>query len=329
MANILENRVLTGVVQKLEPQDLVGINEIVSDTIPNPSNIVEWDEITLSRDLATFSAPDAESNRVDPEAVTQRQARTASIREKKALKPSTLAWLREPGTRDMQRAESAIRRELQDLRLRVDRRVEWMVWEALHNSITYSTDEYKINVTYNIPSENQQDPTQLSNGSALWDDDTSSTPIEDLVEMQEIVEQNSASSPDVVYMPRKVMRAIIDNDQVNELVGDGRMQEMIARDGRITTLAGLDLRVYDATYTADDGTTDRFVGENDIVMLDSSRDIVSMLEAPALDPKANFDPGFFSKSWEEEDPATTNILVEYQSLPIVRLPESVYVTNVL
>lgn len=331
MANILENRVLTGVIRKLDPpQNLIGVSDIVDETIPAPSNLIEWDEISLSKELAQFSAPDAEANRVDRDGVTLREARTASIREKKNLKGKTLSWLREPGTENQQMARAGVRRAEEDLNRRIQKRVEWMIWQALHGSITYQTEDYNLNVTFNLQSSHQDDPTSLSNGQALWSDDKNATPIQDLIEMQEIVEDDSNSSPNTVFMTRKVLRNIVSNSQVQSIIGEDQLTEQLFQTGQIQSMAGLDVVIYDASYNDSSGNSQKFVGQNDVVVMDTNfSNVVDMIEAPAVDPKANFGPGMFSKSWETEDPPAINVLTEYQVLPILRKPDAVYTTNVL
>lgn len=330
MPDPLRHEVLTGLVRKLDRQpNLIGLELAPVDTVD--SNLFTWDEIHRNRDMAEFSDPDGEAHIVDNQGEIERTGEVASIREKKTIKGSTMAWLRRPGTEHQQYGLAKLRREIQHLNDRVDKREEWMVWQALHNEINYTRDGYEFKITFNIPASHRAQP------STLWSDHTNSTPVQDLLLWSELIETDSGFTADRVYMTKKVMRNLVANDSIRQLLGEGTVQEQVALTGQIQTLAGLTLVLYDAAYeeTDEDGNTvvRKFVGNNDIVMLpdpsEPNSPIVERKVAPSTDPKANFRSGKFSKTWTTEDPARTNALIELNVVPVINLPEAIYVTDVL
>ena len=330
MADPLSHEVLTGLVRKLEQQpNLIGLEEVAPATDPVDSNQFKYDEIHRNRDMAEFSDPDGEAYVVDNQGEIERNGETATIKEKKTIKGSTMSWLRRPGTENQQYGLAKLRREMSHLNDRVDKREEWMVWRAVHNSIDYvrPDDGYEFHITFNIPDDHMVAP------STLWTDHASSVPAVDLLEWAELIEQDSGFVADRTYMTSKVMRNLVQNQSVRELLGEGTVQEQVAQTGQIPQLSDLDLRKYDGSFEDRDGNVQKFVGENDIVMLpdpDQPNDeIIERKMAPSTDPKADFEPGRFSKSWETEDPARTNGLIELNTVPVVKLPEAIYQTNVL
>ena len=329
MADPLHHEVLTGVVRKLERQaNLVGLEEIAPYTDPVASNMFKWDEIHRNRDMAEFSDPDGKANVVSNQGEIERRGEVATIKEKKTIKGSTMSWLRKPGTAEQQYGLAKLRREVRHLNDRVDKREEWMVWEALKNEIDYKRpdDGYEFNITFNIPDDHQEAP------STLWSDTSSSKPAVDLLKFGEKISQDSGYEPTRVYMTSDTMRLLVQNDSIKNLMGESNLKEQVFETGQIQTLSGFSLRVYDGAYTDIDDNLHKFIGANNIVMLPDpsapSDPIVERKIAPSTDPKADFQPGRFAKSWEEEDPARVNALVELNTVPVVQLPEAIYTTNV-
>lgn len=319
---VLRHEVLTELVRKFPRQNLMGM-EMMDQRDVN-SNAFTWDEIHQSRDLAKFTHPDSEANTNEERKVIKRSATTAPIKEKKSLDPSTLAWLREPGTEHQQRGRQAVTDEMEDLSGKVDRLVEWMIWEALHGQLIVNQDDVKFSVDYGIPSDHKDSP------STLWDDTANATVIENLKSWKTMIQEDSNQQADRVFMPEEVMTYVIKNESVRDMIGENTLTEQVARTGQIQRLANLDLVVYDSGYVDESGDFQKFVGNKDVIMTTSPEtNFGRMYTAPATDPKSNFQPGRFSKSWEEEDPATTQVLIEYHVLPVILKPENIYVTSVI
>ena len=117
---------------------------------------------------------------------------------------------------------------------------------------------------------------------------------------------------------------------IKALIKDASGQLNFIREGRLARipLVDLDVVVYGDGYLTDDGDTSTFAPfiADDVAFLVPAPADAGMQTFMGLseDLKAPLvGPGRFSKSWEEEDPSGTNILVEEVSLPIAQIPTAI------
>jgi len=327
--DLFHYKVMTELVRKFQYPEMLG-HELAPED-PVESNVFLWDEIHQSRDLAGFTHPDSEANIQDEMVRKQRTAQTAPIKEKKVLSQSTLTWSRRPGQDARETAQQKLRDEMEDLDGKVERLGEWMIWEALQGELVVDQNDVQFAIDYGIPTTHQQTPVDL--GDAWWDDEGNARVISNLLKMARIVEEDSGHVVTDVYMPSEVMDAIIEAESVKHEIGEAQLKEERAQEGRLTRLAGLNLETYDAAYVDQTGTKRKFIGDDRILMLangpEVEGDVIKRKTAPATDPRAEGNPGKFSKTWFEEDPSPRQALIEYHVLPVIKRPENIYTAKVL
>ncbi len=314
---ILQHKVLTALVQKFPAPQFVGASLFAE--MPAASNLAEWDVIKRSRTMAEFVAPDSEAKIVSRMGIESMRATVASIKEKKQLSGSTMAWLRQPGTEHLPFAEQSIRAELEDLNIRLEYRKEWARWQALAGSLSVNQDDVKFSIDYDL------DATHTPTAGTVWSNPAADI-LGDITDWKQVVAQDSGEVPSRAYCNSTVAEYLMKNTGVRDLMGD-QLRSDVLQSGYLTRLLGLEITVYDAGFINDSGTFTPFIG-NDRFFLCAGTDFARYLVAPSTDPKSGFRPGKFAKAWEAEDPATVWVLVEEHGLPVLTKVENILVADV-
>ena len=315
---ILQHRVLTALVQKFPVPQFLGRS--LFREVPIASNLGEWDVLKRSRAMAEFVVPDSEAKVVSRMGIEQMQATVASIKEKKQLSGSTMAWLRQPGTEHLAFAEQSIRNELEDLNTRLEYRKEWAQWQALTGTLTVNQDDVKFSINYGL------DASHTPTAPTAWSVATADI-VGDITAWKQTVAQDSGEMPNRAYLTTTVAEYLMKNDKIRDLMGD-QLRSDVLQSGYLARLLGLELTVYDAGFVDDSGAFVSFIGTDQFI-LTAGEDFARYLIAPSTDPKSGFRPGKFAKAWEDEDPATVWVLVEENGLPVLTKVENILVADVV
>ena len=308
---ILQHEVMSAVVKKFPTPQFIG--KTLFPEKPINSDTAKWDEIHQNRDLATYVSPDGEANNIDRLGVYQKSATVACLKEKKQLKGSTLAWLRKPGTEHVQIAEQAVKDELADLDSRIEFRREWARWSALSGTLTVNQANVKFTVDYGIAGTHK--PTVAADWSNVATDI-----IGDLIAWKELIQKDSGEQATKVYVNDLTMSYMVKNTGIKALMGE-QLKTQILQSGYITRVMGLNFIVYNSGYVPSGGSFTKFVPDEVAIMCTNSVFAEDQV-APSTDPKSGYRPGKFSKSWVEEDPAGIWVLVELNSLPVIKKVEN-------
>lgn len=310
--DLLQHEFMTGIVEEFPTPDFKGRQFFPSN--PVLSNMSKWDIVQKNRGMAEFSVPGAPAKIVARRAVSQQTATQTYIREKKQLKGETMAWLRKPGTEHQQYKEQAVADELFELDSRLEYRKEWLRWQGFTGTITYAADDVKFVIDTRI------DGTHKVTAAVTWA--TSTTDIcGDIATWKRLIEKDSMKPCTQAWANDVVMSYIQKNDYVKDKFGD-MIKDQIAKEGYIKRFMGIDWNWYNTGYV-DGGTFYPFIANDYIVFMAATGSFGRTDEGPATDPKANFKPGKFAKSWEEEDPAGVWVLEEESSLPIITIPNAI------
>lgn len=316
--SILQHEIMTELVKKFPTPQFIGAQLFPEKSII--SNTAEWDEVHQNRDIAKYTNPDSEANIVDRRGVIHKTATVATIREKKNLSGSTMAWLRRPGTENTQYGEQAVRDELEDLNSRIERRRELSRWQALTGTLTVDEEGTKFTVDYGIAVSHK--PT----APTAWSDSAADI-IGDLKDWKQLIREDSGEEPTTVYMHETVMNYMLKNTGIQALMGE-QLKTQVLQNGYISRVLNLTFVVYSAGYVPAGGSFTPFIAEDRIIMTTGSK-FAKELIAPSIDPKSGFRPGKFSKSYQQEDPAGVTVLVEINSLPVIDKVENIVYAEVV
>lgn len=310
--SILQHQVMTALVKKFPTPQFIG--KAMFPEKPIDSNTAQWDEVHANRDMATYVVPDGEANIIKRLGVINRSSTVASLKEKKQLKGSTMAWLRKPGTEHQSYGEQAVKDELADLDSRLEFRREWARWSALTGTLTVDQERVKFVVDYGI------DSTHKPTVGTSWSD-VAADIIGDINTWKALIQQDSGEMATTVYLNSIVMEYMIKNTGIKSLMGES-LKTQILQSGYITRVMGINFVVYDVGYVPEGGSFTKFVDDTHCFMVTSSLFAEEQL-APSTDPKSGYRPGKFSKSWIEEDPAGIWVLIELNSLPVIKKVENI------
>lgn len=315
---VLHHKVLTGLVQTFVPPLLKG--KAYFPTNPILGNAAEWDVERATRTLAEFSIVGTAAKIVGLMATEKRSATLAHVFQKKIIPGSVMAFLRQPGTEHQQMGEQKVKRELEDLDQVVENLKEWARWQVLTTGkLVINQADLKANVDY------QMAAGHLPTAGTVWSD-VNAPMIDNLLAWKKIVSEDCGRPVDKVTVSEDVMGYMLKNTSVKALMGE-QLKTQLLQSGYITRLLGMDVEVYDATYKDGNGTVQRYLPSNKVLMT-AGNDFGEEQSGPSTDPKSGFRPGKFSKSWEQEDPPQVLASEEENLLPILKKPDNILCATV-
>lgn len=322
---LLEPQVLRGVVEQLNPQETLVLSNLLPRS-PWPYPSVTWDVIKASRQVARPNVPNSEAHIVPRLGVSQQAAAFVYLREKKVFEPTTLYWLRQPGSLAARNAEAAVLREVTDLNYRFDNFLEWMCWQALTGTLVLDYEDVRTSVSYQIASSHK--PTV----GVGWGTATTEQIRADINAWKLLVQRDGRVPATDVWLTTRtfdhILRAF--SNAATTLLSD-RMRDQFFQTGTMTGFLGLDWHPTDHIYTNDAGDTVQFLKDDALVFgnLDTGRPM-EIMEGPTADDEApDYFTGKFTKTWKEKDPSARQVLLEWNVLPIITRPDQiVYVDDV-
>lgn len=327
--DLLEPAVLRGVVERLErPEQLVMSRTLPKTPWPYPS--VTWDVIKGSRQIAKPNVPNSEAHIVPRLGVSQESAQFVYLREKKVFEPTTLHWLRAPGSlTNKQNAEQAVLREVRDLNLRIDNFVEWCCWQALTGTLVLDFPDVQATVDYKFPASHK--PTV----GTSWATATPVQIVNDIKAWKRLVSRDARVAANDVWLTEatldRIFNAFVANgSQPANLLSD-RMKDQYYATSTLPGFLGLNWHTVDSFYDTDAGTPTMFLPDDALIIANLKEGrAMEIMEGPTADDEASDGyTGKFTKTWKEKDPSARQFLIEYHFLPVITRPEQiVYVADV-
>lgn len=327
--SLLEPTVLREVVQKMTVPE----NLILSKRVPRTSNpfpVAQWEVMRGSRTMATPNVPNSEAHIVPRLGISQESATFIYLREKKVFQPTTLHWLKAPGTAlNKTRAEESVLREVKDLNLRFDNFNEWALWQAVQGSLVIDSPDVQANVDYKFSASHKVTT------SVPWKDASPSQIQQNITAWKQLILRDGQVAANEAFLTSGTLSLI-----VNSFTGAGvslmsdRMKDEYYSTGTLKGFLGLDWTAVDAVYEMKDGAgvtqTVGYLPDGKVVFgnLSTNRPL-EILQGPTADDDAPDGlTGRFAKSWKEKDPSARQYLIEENFLPVITRPEQIVVANV-
>ena len=327
--DLLEPTVLRGVVEKLDqPEALVMSRTLPKTPWPYPS--VTWDVIKGSRMVARPNVPNSEAHIVPRLGISQESAQFVYMREKKVFEPTTLHWLRAPGSiTNKQKAEQAVLREVKDLNLRVDNFVEWTCWQALTGTLVLDYPDVQATVDYKIPASHK--PTV----GTSWETATPVQIVNDIKAWKRLISRDARVAARDVWLTEatldRIFNAFVANGSAPANLLSDRMKDQYYANGVLPGFLGLNWHTVESYYDTDAGSTALFLPDDALVLANLTEGrAMEIMEGPTADDEApDGFTGKYTKTWKEKDPSARQFLIEYHFLPVLTRPEQVvYVADV-
>lgn len=326
---LLEPTVIRNVVQKLPVPENMFLTKRLPHT-PYPTQTATWDVIKGSRQVGRPNVPNSEAHVVPRLGISQQAASMIYYREKKVFSPTTLHWLRAPGTvGNIQNAEQAVMREVADLNQRCDNLIEWSCWQALTGTLVLNYPDVKATIDYKLPTSHK--PTGLS----TWDPATATVDglVADVQALKRLISRDGRVAATEAFATEKtlnyVLRIFAKNG--NAIMSD-RMRDSFYSSGLLPGFLGLDWQAVESQYDTEAGDVSLFLPDDALVIANLSEGRpMEILEGPTADDQAPEGlTGKFTKTWQEQDPSARQILLENHFLPVITRPEQiVYVASVI
>lgn len=327
--SLLEPVVLRDLVQKMPvPQNMQLLNRVPKT--PTPFPVVTWEVMRGARTMATPNVPNSEAHIVPRLGIEQESASLVYLREKKVFQPTTLYWLKAPGSLTNQRnAEQEVLREVRDLNTRFDNFWEWALWQAIQGQLVIDSPDVQATVNYKMAASHK--PTAAVN----WDTATPQQIVANVQAWKQLALRDGNVNVTEAYATSATLNYLVTafvNNGIN-LLSD-RMKDQYYTTGTLTGFLGMQWNVVDTVYDVRqaDGSfnTVGFLPDNKIIFGDfvTNRPI-ELVQGPTADDEApDGFTGRYAKTWKEKDPSARQYLIEEHALPIVTRPEQFVVATV-
>jgi hypothetical protein len=325
--SLLQPTVLAGVVEKLPSQEsLLMLNRIPRTPWPFPS--AQWEVVKGSRMVAKPNTPNSEAHIVPKMGLSSATASFVYLREKKVFEPTTIHWLKVPGTFAERNAEAAVLREVTDLNTRFDNFAEWMIWQSLTGRILLDFPDVQADVNYFFPTSHK--PTV----STAWGTATVAQFRSMVTAWKRLIERDGRVPAREVFLTAPTMDKVFNiytRDTTSMSYLTDRQKDTYFSTGTLPDMLGLNWTPVEHTYDTDSGVQTLFLPDDALVMGNfTDNRPMELYEGPSADDDApsNF-VGKFSKTWKDKDPSQRQILLEWHCLPVITRPEQfVYVADV-
>ena len=340
--SLFQPSVLLGLVEKFTaPESLMMLSRI--DKTPHPFPTANWEVIRGSRAIARPNVPNSEAHIVPRLGRESLSASFVYLREKKVFEPTTLHWIKTPGTIAQINAERAVTREVNDLNTRFDNFAEYLIWQMFTGTIAVAEngDAPAVNVDYKIL------PSHKPNAGTSWASATPAQIIADIRAWKNLVSKDGRVEATEAYLSSKTMNYIFDafatvgasNFPAATLLSD-RMKDQYYTQGTLPNFMGINWITQDAVYDAsgaaytstptNPGDETRFLADNKVVFgnLSANRPFEMIIGPTADDEAPEGYTGKFAKTWKEKDPSARQVLLEWNFLPVLTRPEQVVYASV-
>jgi len=336
MDNIFKTRVLTTAVNMMETPELrVYKRYFQGKEHLEPTDRLAIDVIAGSQRILgniSVAAPATVTTKTNLKTITLEAPRLSSKRfigvyELNAVR----AWGAQMASEMMQ---SRIAREQMDMRGEHDRTLEFWAVNALMGKI-YDSDLTTVLVDYNLDDTHSITLT----GDDLWSASTSE-PIKKIRAWKKLIEDDAGTNITGfhAYVGGDVMDALLEHADVIDNMKYQRGAQIVET-GRIALIAGVTVEEYNGSYIDADGTRQRFIGSDEVLLIGECADLVDTPYAPVVSDEAPGGVGnvnasgagvlFFSDSWKEKDPDGRWIRNEARPCPALQRPGAIIKATVV
>lgn len=301
---------------------------LFSKVDPVIGETVDIDIIKGKRRMAPFQSPRVEGKLVEKLGFTTNSYKPAYIKPKKVLEAADIVNNRTAGESVYslqspdERAKIMLATELNDLEDMIIRREEWMAAQQLVNGYV---DVVGDGVNYRIDLLMDADHKITLTGTNIWTD-ALSNPDSDLSDAAGLISKDAGVSANVVIGNSSTMDVYVRHAKVKDNLNTRRIDLGLIKpedmgDGIsyygyvIVSGKQLDLYGYDNWYIDDAGVEQPMIPDGQIVITSTKADFRRHYGS-IKDKKAGYAAvPRFPKTWDEEDPDATWLMVQSAPLP--------------
>ena len=251
-----------------DPNEYEGLSILPIDTTRNNNSPIKikWDILGASNGLLSAHALNTEATLVSKKRLKTKEMKTAFWKEKMVFDEEDLLTLRGIGANFQRRyAMEMIAEGMADLRSRLWSRVEYLIWQCLLGTLTFSSNGVIRSIDYEIPGGNK------FNAAVKWATIATANPIVDIQTMEAVFAQYGATLK-TIYMNKKNVTRMAQNTAIQTLVRNSQAVLQIG-EAQVANLAmqlaGVSgtIKVYDKGYNNSSGTFTRFLPDEKVIFV--------------------------------------------------------------
>jgi hypothetical protein len=325
---LLEPRVLNGVIQRFPPRDdLLGLRIVGRQ--PWPDTYWEYDVETRRRHVARPNVPNSPAHIISQQGIGKIRGGFSYTREKKVFEPTTIRWLRLPGTENTRNAETAVLREVRELTERADRFHEYLCWRMLAAGSINLTALGQPGLAVDFQVQGSHMPT----ASTFWTSPAANL-VTDLQDWKRIVSRDSDATL-VRFIGNSVTTdSFYRHMQVQTMLSDDQKRGMVT-EGKLPRFQQINFEEHDRGYV-DDFTNPSaptfvpYIPDGYFVGLATGGPpSFTFLDGLLADDEApQGATGRFMKTWREPDPSNRQVLLETRGFPVLYQPDHLMIVRV-
>lgn len=287
---------------------------------------IDWELVAASRGLARFRNLGQSAMVVGKLGRTIKTIDPLFINEKKSL--TAIELLREnvignvyvtDGSSIDTSKKQALARELQDLKNRARRRVEWMASQFLTTGkLQYADDANGVTLEIDLDIDAAYAP--VLSGTDLWTD-AASDPLSDLDDWNILINQATGGNLKEVTLGTDAYKAFIGNAKVKAQLNNLNFQtgsiNTSVQTNRVGVFGGVEVYRYSHKYLKDDGSTigDMMPANKVLCVADNMKTDLVYATIPLLDEVIA--APFYSDVKDEWDPDVRWLRVMSRPLPLI------------
>lgn len=315
-------RKLIGALKIIPPADRWLTDRYFSNRVVSDSDTVEVEVVKRGRRMASFVNPRSQAKTVERVGSEIRFFRPPYIKEKKEITPDDKLLKRFGETvydvAPEERLAEVRAEELDELRTRIDRRIEWMCAKALFEGKVVVVGE-GVNAEIDFGRSAANDIT-LS-GAQRWGQSGMDVRATFLSAARPI--RDDGLRPDDVILGSDAVEALLANQRVRDLLDNRRTEagqltltNLPSNVEYIGNLFGLELYAYHEVFVDDDtNTSEPLVPAKEILV--ASRGAMTRLCFGVIqDLRSNAAVEYFPKTYQTEDPSAEWIMLQSAPLPV-------------
>lgn len=316
--DLLHTETLTKTVTSFRFPEFL-LQERLFPTAEISGDTAEWDILKPGQSVGEFVAQGAPSKVVALEVTAHRMAKCLKRFDSKLLSGDFLNNLRDIGTRQ-KNARALLTREQEALARRNAYAREYCAAKALSGTLTVSQADVKASIAYGIAASHK--PT----ASVSWATTTTDIPA-DIVAWKRLVEEDSGYAAGYAFANDTVLRHLLKNGNVKDLLGESALREQVAQTGAINAFMGLQWFFYNAGYRDASGDFVPFIPNDTVILTPAVAGWCAMQVGSTLIPSAGGGGnelvetnGRYSYATVETDPPGVKVYCGDSFLPVITIP---------
>lgn len=300
---------------------------------PVDGEIYEWDQINYSRALAPVNGPDAPSQNIPEDGMEHKTTSLAHIKLNKRIPGRRIFFMeRGPGLLRPD-AQGYVARQVQDLRNRMEKTIEYLAAKAFAGSIVISSTtipgtEVAFTITFAVGTFSATTSWKLSTTNILSD------PNELPALKKEYADAVGAPLRDMIFN-QSFTAYLIGNQYVEAWLAKTPTGTQVFELGLLEKMGGLYWMEYNGNYQNLGGSVTPFIADDYIIGLPAPEKRAEYLVKPlgkgiipnsAIGALGNLlmspapSSGFYSYALMEGDPAALKVIVGWVGLCIIKYP---------